>query len=64
MNIVKSGYKYLVFGVKVVSLKRKEINLYKYVMCKQCKNCIRLPKNKGNIVVTCPECKQTFEKET
>jgi hypothetical protein len=33
---------------------------YKYVKCRYCKKQLRVPKNKGKIKVTCPECKNQF----
>jgi ribosomal protein L37AE/L43A len=37
---------------------------YKIVKCPQCKQKLRLPKNKGNLVVTCKTCKHEFKKRT
>lgn len=37
---------------------RKE---YKYFKCSECKKDLRVPRNKGKIVVTCPECGYKME---
>ena len=37
---------------------------HKYFKCKQCNTTLRVPKNKGKIVVTCPKCKGKFTKTT
>ena len=37
---------------------------YKFVRCRRCKKMLRLPKNKGKIVVTCPVCGAEFKFKT
>lgn len=37
---------------------------HKYYRCPSCKQMVRLPKGKGQIVVTCPKCQNKFEKRT
>ena len=34
---------------------------YKYLVCPECAQMIRVPKNKGNIEVRCPSCKKSFD---
>ena len=34
---------------------------YKYLVCPECAQMIRVPKNKGNIEVRCPSCKNSFD---
>ena len=33
----------------------------KYLVCPQCSQIIRVPRHKGNITVTCPSCRQSFD---
>lgn len=44
--------------------KRLSDRSHKYYRCPVCKQMVRLPKGKGQIVVTCPSCKHKFEKRT
>ncbi len=37
---------------------------YRYFACEQCGKELRVPKNKGKIVVRCPHCKHTMKKRT
>ena len=36
----------------------------KYFSCPKCKQMVRVPKGHGTVVVTCPNCKNKFEKRT
>jgi len=40
---------------------RKHYNFYK---CPNCKQQLRVPKGKGKIMITCPQCKTKFQKKT
>lgn len=40
---------------------RKE---YKYFKCPNCKQELRVPRGRGEITVTCPKCKQTFDRKS
>lgn len=42
----------------------KERKTHKYYKCPNCKTELRLPKGKGKIIITCPKCKDKFEKRT
>ena len=33
---------------------------YKYFVCKQCYQLVRIPRGKGEVVIHCPHCKQEF----
>lgn len=48
--------------------RRKSINsqkkIYRYIKCRYCKKKLRVPKDKGKIKVTCPECKNQFITKT
>lgn len=37
---------------------------HKYYRCPSCHQYLRVPKNKGNITITCPTCKHQFDKRT
>ena len=37
---------------------------HKYFECPSCKTNLRVPKGKGNIVITCPKCKTELRKRT
>lgn len=39
-------------------------NGYRYFACENCKRELRVPKNKGKIVVRCPHCKHEMKKRT
>lgn len=36
----------------------------KYYRCKKCKQLVRVPKGRGKIIITCPKCKNSFERRT
>lgn len=50
--------------LKIIYLNSQKDSLYKFVVCKECKGCIRLPKNKGKLIVSCPKCGNVSEVET
>ncbi len=37
---------------------------HKYFRCPQCKQTIRVPRDKGKIAITCPKCRREFIKRT
>lgn len=57
----------------LMSLYRKSVNYkarlqqrktFVFVKCIKCKNTLRLPRNKGKLVATCPVCKTEFNIKT
>lgn len=62
--------KYLAIKYKITSrfnlLKRqiKDRKTHKYVSCPQCGKNMRVPRGKGKIRITCPNCANTFIKNT
>jgi LSD1 subclass zinc finger protein len=56
MSIYKMGVAY-----KTRFQQRKQ---YVFIKCTNCKNMLRLPRNKGKLSVTCPVCKLEFIKRT
>lgn len=37
---------------------------HKYFQCPHCHQYLRVPKGKGNITITCPQCHQQFDRRT
>jgi len=37
---------------------------HKYFKCPNCKSRLRVPRGRGNITVTCPRCKNRFDKKS
>ena len=37
---------------------------HKYFTCPSCRQPVRVPKGKGRIMITCPKCKEKFQKKT
>lgn len=37
---------------------------YRYYSCTSCKQHVRVPRNRGKIMITCPSCHTKFEKKT
>ncbi len=46
--------------VNKAKFKRENKKIYKYIKCRYCKKKLRVPRNKGKIKVTCPDCKNQF----
>ena len=42
----------------------QEKKYYKFYKCPSCKQQLRVPKGKGKILITCPQCKTKFYKKT
>lgn len=51
---------------KVVGLKNRIVQskTHKFFKCPQCKRTLKVPKGKGRINITCPDCKTKFEDRT
>ena len=62
--------KYLSIKSKVTSkfnlVKRqiKDRKVYKYYSCPQCGKTVRVPKGKGKVRITCPNCANSFIKQS
>lgn len=37
---------------------------HKYFLCPSCKQMVRVPKGRGKITITCPKCKNKFDKKS
>jgi len=42
----------------------KGMKQYRYFKCPACKTRVRVPRGKGKIRITCPSCRERFEKKT
>ncbi len=49
---------------KLQFCKLRDIRTHKYFSCPRCGNNLRLPKGRGEIVITCPVCKTRFDAKT
>ncbi len=64
------NYKFAIFMSPVYSWFKKAENRFKdrkthkYFKCPNCNSSLRLPKGKGKLIVTCPKCKEKFERRT
>ena len=36
----------------------------RYVLCPRCRQTVRVPRHKGKIAITCPKCKERFQRRT
>ncbi len=58
---------FLIGDEVVVGLDKSKIkNLldYKIIKCVKCSKRMRIPKNRGKILITCPKCKAKFKTKT
>ena len=42
----------------------KNDKMHKYFLCPNCKQTVRVPCGRGQITITCPKCKQKFDKKS
>ena len=49
---------------KLQFCKLRDIRTHKYFSCPKCGNNLRLPKGRGEIIITCPVCKTRFDAKT
>jgi hypothetical protein len=54
----------LISKFNVLRLRVKQRKHYVFVRCQKCKNTLRLPRNKGKLLVTCPACRFEFTTKT
>jgi hypothetical protein len=45
-------------------LERIKDKNHRYFRCPRCRQQVRVPKGKGKIMITCPKCKEKFQKKT
>lgn len=45
---------------KVLGRTKRDYKNYRYFSCPACKTMVRVPKGKGSIRITCPNCGETF----
>lgn len=56
--------KFLKYKTKVINFFTGKKDYYKYFNCPSCKQEIRVPRDKGKIMITCPKCGNKFEKKS
>lgn len=64
MSFFRKRGKSVFCRLKIIYYNSRKNDFYRYALCKKCKGCVRLPKNKGKLIVTCPNCSNIFEVET
>lgn len=57
LNLLKLVKKWF----KLQFSKLRDIRTHKYFACPKCGNNLRVPKGKGEIIITCPVCKTRFD---
>ena len=60
-NVYKRARENRRYLYKLEQLKDRD---HRYFNCPQCKQSIRVPKGKGKIAITCPQCREKFIKST
>ena len=63
-NLPAFDYNSLDFYIKHIKNKIYQKKHYKIVKCPSCSQSLRLPRKKGNIVVTCKRCSYKFDLKT
>lgn len=63
-NLPAFDYTSLDFYIKYMKNKIYQKKHYKIVKCPSCSQSLRLPRKKGNIVVTCKRCSYKFDMKT
>lgn len=64
------NYKFTLFlglvykKIKAIQYRIKDTKTHRYFKCPQCKITLRVPKGKGKIIITCPQCKTEFTRRT
>lgn len=64
------NYKFAIFispiytRFKKIQTRIKGSKTHKYYKCPSCNTELRMPKGKGKVIITCPKCKDKFEKRT
>lgn len=56
--------KYLRLKNRVIRGRSRDRKNYRYYTCSQCKKTVRVPRGKGKILITCPNCKNEFIRKT
>ncbi|WP_072900922.1 hypothetical protein [Hathewaya proteolytica] len=54
------------FQMKYYKMKKRltDSKTYKYFKCPNCKQQLRVPRGKGSLTITCPKCKEKFDKKS
>lgn len=59
----RQNAKYLAWR-NFLKLRFRQRKTHKFYRCRKCKQKLRVPKGKGKICITCPNCGEHFEKRT
>lgn len=49
---------------KKIQMRIKDIKTHKYYRCSNCNAVLRVPKNKGKILITCKKCNNKFRRKS
>jgi hypothetical protein len=56
----RENERFLSLKQRLFSGTKRDYRNYRYFSCPSCKTMVRVPKGKGNIRITCPNCRETF----
>lgn len=48
----------------MLMVKQLKDNGHKYYLCPNCSQIVRVPKGRGNIEISCPHCREKFERKS
>ena len=48
----------------LITLDRLKDRQHRYFDCPKCRQPVRVPRGKGKIMITCPKCREKFQKKT
>jgi len=60
----RENEKFLSLKRKLFSGTKRDYRTYCYFSCPACKTMVRVPRGKGNIRITCPNCRETFVRKS
>ena len=60
-QVYKRRQEYLRFQMLLNRIRDRK---HKYYQCPRCRQIVRLPRGKGKIAITCPNCKERFIKKS
>ena len=51
-------------GFQTMKTRFAQRKTHRFYKCKSCRATLRVPKGRGRMVITCPKCKEKFERRT